>query len=43
MHVATAAFADAKPGRHTIKIWRLDDNAILQKLVLACSPERTVH
>jgi hypothetical protein len=25
-------------GRHTIKIWRLDDNMVLQKLVLATIP-----
>ena len=27
--------ADVKAGRHVIRVWRLDDNAVLQKLVLA--------
>ncbi|RZI98119.1 MAG: hypothetical protein EOP39_27225, partial [Rubrivivax sp.] len=30
-----ARFASLQPGRHVIKVWRLDDNAVLQKLVLA--------
>lgn len=33
--VLRASFKDLKPGRHVIKVWRLDDNAVLQKLVLA--------
>lgn len=30
-----AAFKDVKPGRHVVKVWRLDDNAVLHRLVLA--------
>lgn len=30
----SARFADVKPGRHVVRVWRLDDNAVLQKLVL---------
>jgi endo-1,4-beta-D-glucanase Y len=33
--VLSASFKDVKPGRHVIQVWRLDDNAVLQKLVLA--------
>lgn len=33
--VLSAAFRGMKPGRHVVKVWRLDDNAVLQKLVLA--------
>ncbi len=33
--VLSARFASLQPGRHVIKVWRLDDNAVLQKLVLA--------
>jgi hypothetical protein len=25
-------------GRHVVKVWRLDDNAVLQKLVLSTAP-----
>ncbi|WP_082579961.1 glycosyl hydrolase family 8 [Pelomonas sp. Root1444] len=33
--VLQARFTGVKPGRHVIKVWRLDDNALLQKLMLA--------
>lgn len=33
--VLQARFADLKAGRHVIRVWRLDDNAVLHKLVLA--------
>jgi endo-1,4-beta-D-glucanase Y len=33
--VLKASFKDIKPGKHVMKVWRLDDNAVLQKLVLA--------
>ncbi|RAK57409.1 glycosyl hydrolase 115 family protein [Phenylobacterium deserti] len=32
------AFADVKPGKHVIKIWRLDDNVVVQKIVAATAP-----
>jgi len=35
--VLKARLKDVKPGRHLIRVWRLDDNAVLQKLVLAPS------
>jgi hypothetical protein len=34
----TADLGSVDKGRHTIKVWRLDDNAVLQKLVLATTP-----
>ncbi|MBW8844516.1 MAG: glycosyl hydrolase 115 family protein [Burkholderiales bacterium] len=34
--------ADVKAGRHVIRVWRLDDNAVLQKLVLAPLPSAAV-
>ncbi len=33
--VLDARFASLEPGHHVIRVWRLDDNAVLQKLVLA--------
>lgn len=33
--VLSASFKGLQAGRHVIKVWRLDDNAVLQKLVLA--------
>ena len=33
--VVSAKFPEMNAGKHTIKIWRLDDNAVLQKLVAA--------
>jgi len=37
-HLVTTAFTGVAVGRHTIKIWRLDDDVVLQKLVLASGP-----
>jgi Glycosyl hydrolase family 115/Gylcosyl hydrolase family 115 C-terminal domain len=34
VHVLSARLPGVKPGKHTIRIWRLDDNAVLQKLML---------
>ncbi|RKE53796.1 MULTISPECIES: glycosyl hydrolase 115 family protein [unclassified Sphingomonas] len=34
----STGLGDVASGRHTIKIWRLDDNMVLQKLVLATIP-----
>jgi hypothetical protein len=34
-HVVTAQFPEMTAGRHVLKIWRLDDNAVLQKLVVS--------
>jgi hypothetical protein len=31
--VLQANFVDVQPGRHVIKIWRLDDNVVLQRIV----------
>ena len=31
--VLQATFANVEPGKHVIKVWRLDDNVVLQKLV----------
>jgi Gylcosyl hydrolase family 115 C-terminal domain len=31
--VLQATFANIEPGKHVIKIWRLDDNVVLQKVV----------
>ncbi|HEY8876381.1 MAG TPA: glycosyl hydrolase 115 family protein, partial [Roseateles sp.] len=36
--VLSASFKGLQAGRHVIKVWRLDDNAVLQKLVLAPLP-----
>jgi len=33
--VVSAVFPELKAGRHTIKVWRLDDNVVLQKIVVA--------
>ena len=33
--VVSAKFPEMNAGKHTIKVWRLDDNAVLQKLVAA--------
>ena len=30
-----ARFVDVTPGRHVVRVWRLDDNAVLQRLTLA--------
>jgi len=31
----SADMGQLAPGKHVIKVWRLDDNAVLQKLILA--------
>jgi hypothetical protein len=31
--VLQASFANIEPGKHVIKVWRLDDNVVLQKVV----------
>ncbi|WP_266183115.1 glycosyl hydrolase 115 family protein [Dyella humicola] len=36
--VLRATFPDMTAGKHVIKVWRLDDNAVLQKLVLSRVP-----
>ena len=38
VHVLRTTLPGMKAGKHTIKIWRLDDNAVLQKLVLSTHP-----
>ncbi|MFN3819879.1 glycosyl hydrolase 115 family protein [Blastomonas sp.] len=37
--IVSAAFPAVGPGRHTIRIWRLDDNVVLQRIVLARDSE----
>jgi hypothetical protein len=37
-HLLSAGFATVAAGKHTVKIWRLDDNVVLQKLVIASGP-----
>jgi hypothetical protein len=34
VYVLRTTLPGVKPGKHTIDIWRLDDNAVLQKLAL---------
>jgi hypothetical protein len=36
--IVEAAFSGVSAGKHTLKIWRLDDNVVLQKLVIATGP-----
>ena len=36
--VLEAIFPNIKAGRHVIKVWRLDDNSVLQKLVMSTGP-----
>lgn len=36
--VLQANFVNVEPGEHVIKIWRLDDNAVLQKVVASTGP-----
>ncbi|MFN3582569.1 glycosyl hydrolase 115 family protein [Phenylobacterium sp.] len=36
--VLRAAFPDVAAGRHVLKVWRLDDNMVLQKVVAATAP-----
>lgn len=37
-HMMVAEFPGVTAGKHTVKIWRLDDNVVLQKLVIAIGP-----
>ena len=37
VHVLRTTLPNVKAGKHSIRIWRLDDNAVLQKLVLNAS------
>jgi hypothetical protein len=37
-HVVQTSFTDIAAGKHVIKIWRLDDNVVLQKLVASTVP-----
>jgi hypothetical protein len=37
-HMMVAEFPGVAAGKHTVKIWRLDDNVVLQKLVIATDP-----
>ena len=34
----STVFADVSAGKHTIKIWRLDDNVVVQKIVASTRP-----
>ncbi len=36
--VVEAGFSGVAAGKHTIKIWRLDDNVVVQKIVAATAP-----
>ncbi len=36
--VLQASFVDVSAGKHVIKIWRLDDNVVLQKIVASTGP-----
>jgi hypothetical protein len=38
VRVLKTAFPDVAAGKHTIKIWRLDDNVVLQKVVASTGP-----
>ncbi|GAA0534391.1 hypothetical protein FHS83_003053 [Rhizomicrobium palustre] len=38
IHVLSAKFPRVTAGKHTLKIWRLSDNAVLEKLVLSTGP-----
>jgi hypothetical protein len=38
VRVLRAAFPELGAGKHTIKVWRLDDNVVLQKLVASTGP-----
>lgn len=37
-HALTATFPGTAAGKHVVKVWRLDDNAVLQKLVIGAGP-----
>ncbi|WP_210163370.1 glycosyl hydrolase 115 family protein [Niveispirillum irakense] len=34
-HTVEARFPDMKAGRHVVKVWRLDDNAVLERLTIS--------
>jgi len=34
MSAVTARFPSVTPGKHTLRVWRIDDNVVLQRLVL---------
>lgn len=34
-HTVTARFEGVKAGRHTVKLWRIDDNAVLESLTVS--------
>jgi hypothetical protein len=36
--VLQAVFAKVEPGKHVIKIWRIDDNVVVQKVVASIAP-----
>ena len=38
IHIVSAKFPGIAAGKHIVKIWRLDDNAVLEKLVLSTGP-----
>jgi hypothetical protein len=38
IHIVSADMGDLRSGRHSVKVWRLDDNAVLQKLVISTVP-----
>lgn len=38
VRVLKAAFPDVAAGKHTIKVWRLDDNLVLQKVLASTVP-----
>jgi hypothetical protein len=37
-HMIVAEFPGISAGKHTVKVWRLGDNVVLQKLVIATGP-----
>lgn len=40
IHILTAKFPGLSAGKHTLKIFRLDDNVVLEKLTLMYRPDR---
>jgi Glycosyl hydrolase family 115/Gylcosyl hydrolase family 115 C-terminal domain len=41
--VLEANFANIEAGKHVIKVWRLDDNVVLQKVVASVEPVQTSY
>lgn len=39
IHILSAKFPGTEAGKHTLKIWRLSDNAVLEKLVIGGSSQ----